>query len=65
VARIPLPLHNSRLRPGNKHPPRICRPDSKHLPRICRRGSNRHRRQENLARQDNLQPGVNLECQAP
>jgi hypothetical protein len=51
--RIPLAQRSNRLRQ-----------DSKHLPRICRRGSNRHRRQENPARQDNLQPQASLEFQA-
>lgn len=45
--RILLPQRSSRLRRDSKPPPRICR-----------RGSNRPRRQENPARQ------VNLECQA-
>jgi hypothetical protein len=51
--RIPLPQHSSRLRQ-----------DSNHLRRICRQDSNRHRRQENLARQDNLRPQANPECLA-
>jgi len=41
--RIPLAQHSSRLRRDSKHPLRTCR-----------RGSNRHRRRENSARQDNL-----------
>jgi hypothetical protein len=40
------------------------RPDSNHLRRTCRRGNNRHRRQENRVRQDNLQQQVNLERRA-
>jgi hypothetical protein len=60
--RIPLLQRSSRLRRDSSLR-RICRRGS-NLRRICRLDSNRHRRQENLAWQDNLRPRANPECQA-